>query len=193
MLGSLNMLLRFCLSLYFLYLPTKSIDLYVSSNSGSDSTGNGSSSNPFQTIQKAQSTIESFIVSNPDNTESISVYIANGDYYGPITFSTNDYSENFAINYIGGSPNAPANNGDVSIRGGKPLSFESSWTPVSSSNNKINQLSLSQGLTIWTNKLDSSYNEPIYELFETTSNNRLLLAATDIEQYHYMGMCDYFS
>eukprot|EP01084_Bolivina_argentea_P172767 299233_1 len=161
---------------YFLVFIKGQNEYYVSSTNGNDINGNGSISNPYKTIQRAQETVGKYIASLPSNfNNNITVYIESGKYFGPLTFELNDYINMNNKNYVIYSGMGQ----DVLISGGFALD----------NNQWVEYGKLSNGLSIYETKLNDnqqSYlrNNEILQLF--FNGNRLTLANSSILHYEHM-------
>ena len=132
----------------------QSINYYVSI-SGSDSTGDGSQSNPWATIQTAQTNVAKKISTLNKNsfTGNITINIEQGIYYGPLSFDVGDSMTGFMHNnhVIYKSMDS---NGGTFLYGSKHIN--SSWTK-----------STKNGMNLYNTNLKGQLNPnvKVYDLF----------------------------
>eukprot|EP01084_Bolivina_argentea_P076355 138374_1 len=157
-------------------------DYYVSSKYGNDKTGNGTKSNPFETIQTAQNVVKSLIQTLSKNSfnENISINIDNSGYYigiNPISIEDSliGFSNKNFIIYQATNSNEPP-----SIHGDCLIIPSNKWNII----NKIN------GLTLFQTNLKSEQNNlpPNGFIFEIFMNEiRMNISKSPLYKYIYLN------
>ena len=146
-------LLLTAVSCILVFCNSQNVNYYVST-SGSDSTGDGSQSKPWATIQTAQTNVAKKISTLNKNsfTGNITINIESGIYYGPLSFTPSDSMTGFTKNnYVIYKSTTP---GSTSIYGSKNIT--SSWTK-----------STKNGLNLYTTNLKGQPNPngKVYDLY----------------------------
>eukprot|EP01084_Bolivina_argentea_P280360 479461_1 len=156
-------------------LDAANYNYYVSSTSGSDSNGDGSSNKPWATIQKAQSSVSKLITTLSPNTYTgnITINIESGIYYGPLQYTLKDsmvgFKNNNYVIYKGDI------NGNTYIYGGQKI--DSLWRNISQYDNPTHTFYR----TNLKNETNNIPNNKIYCLF--FNNIRMQLSKSSLYTY----------